>query len=60
MHLLCYLVCSLQPCGRLLELDGLLVVVLSCVFVALSCGVPGPVWSLVESIPDIYLLLYFE
>ena len=31
-----------------------------CVFVALSCGVPGPAWCLVVSIPDLYRLLYFE
>ena len=32
----------------------------SCVFVGLSCSVPGPVWCLVVSIHDLYLLLYFE
>ena len=32
----------------------------SCVFVALLCGVPGPVWWLVVLISDLYLLLYFE
>ena len=30
--------------------------VFSCVFVALSCGAPGPEWCIVISISDLYLL----
>ena len=48
-----------SPNGRGGLLD-LLCVVFPCVFVAFPCGVPGRVWCLVVSIPDICLLLYFE
>ena len=51
--LLCHLICSLWPCGQLLGWAGLLCVVFSCVFVTFLCGVPGPVWCLVVSIPDL-------
>ena len=53
------------PCGLVAACwDGmtscLLFVVFSSVFAALSYGDLGLVWYLVESIPDLYLLLYFE
>ena len=48
-----------RPDGRG-GLLALLFVVFSCVFVAFPCGVPGPVWCLVVSIPDLCLLLCFK
>ena len=45
------------------ERDGLLAllyVMFSCVFVTFQCGVLGQVWYLIVSIPDIFLLTYFE
>ena len=55
-----YLVCSLQPCGHLLEradLLALLYVMFSCVFLTFLNGVLGQVWHLIVSIPD--LCFYF-
>ena len=54
--LLCCLVCSLRHCRRRLGGAGLLdllCVVFSSVLVAFLCGVPGWVWCLVISIPDL-------
>ena len=34
-------------------------VIFSCVFVTFPYGVPGQVWYLIVSIPDLCLLLYF-
>ena len=63
---LCYavllIVCSLQPCDHLLEkvdLLALLCVVFSCVFVTFPYDVPGQVWYLIVSIPDLCLPLSF-
>ena len=59
----CFLVCSLQTCGHLLEkgwpLCFLVCYVLLC-FATLSCGVLGQVCYLIVSIPDLCLLTYFE
>ena len=63
VFVICYHVCSLWPCGRLLSLAGLLALLsveFSCVFVGVPCGVQGPVWCLVVSITGLGLLLYFE
>ena len=56
------LVCSLQPCGHLMEgadLFALLCVMFSCVFVAFPYGVLCQVWYLMVLIPDLCLLPYF-
>ena len=58
----CCLVCSLRPCGHLLERADLLVLLcvnFSCVFVTFSYGVLGQVWYLIVYIPDRCLLPYF-
>ena len=63
LYLLCYLVCSLQPCDHLLGMDltlGLLSVMFPCVFVTFPYGVPGSVVVLIQLIPELCLLLYFE
>ena len=52
----CFLVCSLQPCGHLLEKGKPLG---SLVCNVLLCGVLGQVWYLIVSISDICLLTYF-
>ena len=46
-----------SPAGKRADLLALLCVTFSCVFVPFSYGVSGQVWYLVESIPDICLLL---
>ena len=66
MDLFCYLclsfsychVCSLQPCGYLLR-KAFLFVMFSGLIVTFPCGVPGRLWYLIVSIPDICLLSYF-
>ena len=59
----CFLVYSLQPCGHLLEkgwpLGSLVCDVFLC-FVTYQCAVLGQVSYLIVSIPDIFLLTYFE
>ena len=61
LSLLCCLVCCLQPCGHLLGKGlplGSLVRLFSCVFVTFPYCVPGPVWYLIVSFPDLCLPLY--
>ena len=61
LYLLFCIVCSLQPCGNLLEKDrplGSLVCDLSLCFVSLTLGVSDKMWYLIALIPDICLLLY--
>ena len=52
--------CSLQPCDYWERADqlALLCVMFSCVFVTFPYGVPGQVWYLIISIPDL-CLFYF-
>ena len=62
LSLLCCVVCSLQPCDYLMgraEYLALLCVGCSCVCVILPYGVPGRLWYLIVSIPDLCLPLYF-
>ena len=42
------------------DLLALLCVVYSCVFVTFPYGVPGQVWYLIVSIPDLCLLPFFD
>ena len=59
--LLYYLVCSLQPCGYLLEKGfALLCVMFPCVFVTFPYGGLGQVWFLIVSIPDLCLLYFYR
>ena len=58
---LCYAVLSV-PCSLVITravLLTLLCVVFSCVFVTFPYGVPGQVWYLIVSIPDLCLPLNF-
>ena len=51
------------PCGHVLGKDwplGSVVCYVLLCFVIFSCGVLGPVWYLIVSIPDLSLLTYFE
>ena len=48
---------SIQSYFRVL---ALLCVVFSCVFVTVPYGVPGHVWYLIVSVPDVCLPLYFN
>ena len=55
-------VCSLQLCDHWLGKDwplGSLVCCVFCAFVTFPIGVPGQVWYLIVSIPDLYLPFYF-
>ena len=53
--------CSLVfTCCELAALLALLCVVFSCAFVTFPYGVPGQVWCLIVSIPDLYITLYFQ
>ena len=60
----CYTVLSV-PCRLVItcceraDLLALLCVMFSCVFVTLPYGVPGQVWYLILSIPDLCLFSYF-
>ena len=53
----CFRVCSLLPCGHLLERKGLtswlLFVILNCVFVTFPCGILSQVLYLIVSIFDL-------
>ena len=58
---LCYAVLSV-PCSLVItmaDLLTLLCVVFSCVLVTFPYGVPGQVWYLIVSIPDLCLPLNF-
>ena len=53
--------CSLVvTCWERANLLALLCVMLYCVFVSFPCGFLGQVWYLIVSIPDLYLLTYFN
>ena len=53
--------CSLvATCWERADILALLYVMVSCVFVTFSYGVPGKVWYLIVSIPDFCLLSYFN
>ena len=56
--LLCFCVCSLLPCGRMLGWGDLLTHVgdVYCIFVDFPCGIQGQVWYLIVSFPDFCLL----
>ena len=57
---LCYAVLFV-PCNLVVTCWGKdLCVMFSCVFVTFPYGVPGQVWYLTVSIPDIYLLPHFK
>ena len=62
---LCYLVLSV-PCSLVVtsweraDLLAFLCVMCSCVFVTFPYDVPGQVWYLIVSIPDLCLLVYFK
>ena len=58
--LLCSLVCTWWPCESA-TLFVLLCVTFSCVIVTFPYGIPGQVWYLIVSIPDLKssLLLYY-
>ena len=58
IFVICYLVCSLQPCVHLLGKSLPLGSHLRCVFVTLPYCVQGQVWYLIVSIPDLCLPLY--
>ena len=47
-------------CWERTDLLDLLYVMLSCVFVTFAYGALGRLWHLIVSIPDLYLLSYFE
>ena len=53
--ILCCLVFSLRPCGHLLGKADILAI-LCVVFSLCFCGVPGQVWYLIASAPDLCLL----
>ena len=56
------IVCSLQPfshCWEKADLLALLYAMFYCVFATFPYGVPGKVWYLIVSIPDLCFLLYF-
>ena len=53
----CHLVVT---CRERADLLALLYVMLYCVFVTFPCGVMGKVWCMIVSIPDLYLLSYFD
>ena len=57
-HVVLSVHCSLMV--TCLEMNNLLYVMFSCVFVTFPCGVLGQVWYLIVSIPDICLLPYFD
>ena len=60
-HAFLSLHCSLVvTCWERTNLLALLYLMFSCVFVTFPCGVLGPVWYLVVSIPDLSLLTYFS
>ena len=53
--------CSLVvTCWERADLLALLCGMCFCVYVIFPCDVPGQVWYLIVSIPDICLLLYFD
>ena len=61
---LCYAVLSapsslMITCLERADLLALLYVMLSCVFVTFPYGVPGQVWYLVVSIPDLCILYFY-
>ena len=61
----CYTVlsvlCSLVIiCWERTDLLALLCMMFSCVFVTIPYGVPGPLWYLIVSIPELSHLPYFE
>ena len=64
MFRVCHAVLSVQcslvvTCGEKANLLAIMYVMFYCVFVTFPCGVPGQVWYLIVSIPDICLLPYF-
>ena len=53
--------CSLVvTCWERANLLAVLCVMLYCVFVTFPCGFLGQVWYLIVSIPDLYLITYFN
>ena len=59
-HAFYYIHCShVIACWERADLLVLLCVMFTCVFVTFPYGVPGKVWYLIVSIPDLYLLMCF-
>ena len=58
----CFCVCSLLPCGHLLERADLLgfVGAVYCIFVTFSRGILGQVLNLIVLFPDLCLRSYFH
>ena len=54
-----YIAALWSPAGKVLT-SWLLIVMLNCVFVTFPCGILGPVWYLIVSIPDLCHLSYFN
>ena len=60
-HAVLYVHCSLvDTCWERANLLAVWLVIFSCVFVTLPCGVLGQVWNLIVSIPDPCILPYFH
>ena len=58
---LMFCVCSLLPCGHLMEETDLLAPVgdVYCIFVTYPCGILSQMWYLIVSFPDLCHLSYF-